>query len=53
MGYCRTCPDCGSNLDPNEKCDCQNKNEKEAKGYVDTERDLQAEKNLPNEEKAS
>ena len=33
MGYCRKCPDCGSNLDPNEKCDCQNKDAKEAKDY--------------------
>lgn len=23
MSYFRTCPACGSNLDPNERCDCQ------------------------------
>lgn len=23
MGYYRTCPDCGANLDPGERCDCQ------------------------------
>ena len=23
MPYFRTCPHCGSNLDPGEKCDCQ------------------------------
>ncbi len=22
MGYYRECPDCGSNLDPGEKCEC-------------------------------
>ena len=25
MAYFRTCPHCGSNLDPGEICDCQNK----------------------------
>ena len=29
MAYYRVCPDCGCNLDPNEKCDC--KREKEQK----------------------
>ena len=52
MGYCRTCPDCGSNLDPNEKCDCQNKDVKEKKEY-DTKRDLQAKEIVSDEEKAS
>lgn len=51
MGYCRKCPDCGSNLDPNEKCDCQNKNEKEANRY-DTKGNLQA-KGAATDEKAS
>jgi hypothetical protein len=23
MSYYKTCPACGSNLDPGEKCDCQ------------------------------
>lgn len=23
MAYYRVCPNCGSNLDPGEKCDCQ------------------------------
>lgn len=26
MSYYRTCPHCGANLDPGEKCDCQQKN---------------------------
>lgn len=25
MPYYRTCPDCGSSLDPGERCDCQDK----------------------------
>ena len=25
MAYYNICPDCGSNLDPGEKCDCQQK----------------------------
>lgn len=24
MAYYNTCPNCGSNLDPGEKCDCEN-----------------------------
>lgn len=24
MAYYYTCPNCGANLDPNEKCDCEN-----------------------------
>ena len=27
MSYYRTCPHCGSNLDPSEICDCQAKKE--------------------------
>ena len=27
MPYYRTCPDCGSSLDPGEICDCQDKEE--------------------------
>lgn len=23
MSYYKTCPDCGANLDPGERCDCQ------------------------------
>lgn len=26
MAYYYTCPLCGANLDPNEKCDCENEN---------------------------
>jgi len=44
VGFFRTCPDCGSNLDPNEKCDCQNKNEKEATCYDEAEKNRVAEK---------
>lgn len=25
MPYYNSCPDCGANLDPGEKCDCQEK----------------------------
>lgn len=27
MSYYTTCPDCGANLDPGERCDCQNEQE--------------------------
>lgn len=27
MSYYRTCPDCGANLDPGERCDCHDDNE--------------------------
>ena len=27
MSYYRTCPDCGANLDPDERCDCWKENE--------------------------
>ena len=27
MSYYRICPDCGSSLDPGERCDCQDKEE--------------------------
>lgn len=27
MKYFRTCPRCGSHLDPGEKCDCQKRRE--------------------------
>lgn len=26
MYYYHTCPECGANLDPGEKCDCQKNN---------------------------
>lgn len=29
MTYYYVCPDCGSNLDPGEKCDCARKEKKE------------------------
>lgn len=29
MAYYNTCPNCGSNLDPSEKCDCENEKAKE------------------------
>lgn len=31
MAYYNTCPKCGSNLDPGEKCDCEREREKEQK----------------------
>lgn len=43
MGYFRKCSDCGCNLDPNETCDCQNK-EKEAKDYDEATKDSNNEK---------
>lgn len=27
MAYYTTCPHCGANLDPGERCDCQDKKE--------------------------
>lgn len=35
MGYYRTCPQCGSHLDPGESCDCQK--EKTAPSAANTE----------------
>ena len=29
MAYYWTCPNCGANLDPGEKCDCNNETTKE------------------------
>ncbi len=29
MAYYTTCPHCGANLDPGEKCECQNNKEDE------------------------
>lgn len=26
MAYYWTCPECGANLDPGEKCECENNN---------------------------
>ncbi len=40
MAYYYTCPYCGSNLDPGETCDCQERNhmeEKERKKTVEAE----------------
>ncbi len=35
--YFNTCPKCGSNLDPGERCDCEkSKREKEDKLYADS-----------------
>lgn len=31
MSYFRTCPCCGSNLDPGEKCDCRKEEIREPK----------------------
>lgn len=28
MSFFYTCPDCGANLDPGEKCDCQDNDDK-------------------------
>lgn len=35
MSYYRTCPHCGANLDPGERCDCRG-NEKTARGAENT-----------------
>lgn len=29
MAYYNTCPNCGSNLDPGEKCDCEDEKARE------------------------
>ena len=29
MAYYNTCPNCGSNLDPGERCECENEKAKE------------------------
>lgn len=44
MSYYHTCPYCGANLDPGERCDCRDE-EKELPGATNTEQ-LQAEKTL-------
>lgn len=44
MGYYRTCPQCGSHLDPGEACDCQK--EKTAPSAANTESG-KVEKGLP------
>lgn len=31
MAYYHVCPDCGGNLDPGEKCDCQKEKERKQK----------------------
>ena len=35
MSYYRTCPNCGSHLDPGEVCDCRDK-ERAAQGAANT-----------------
>lgn len=42
--YYRTCPNCGANLDPGERCDCQDKKEA-APGATNTQ-DGKAEQGL-------
>ncbi len=36
MSYYRTCPNCGSHLDPGEVCDCRDK-ERAAQGAANTQ----------------
>ena len=33
MAYYNTCPNCGSNLDPGEKCDCTTERKKQEEFY--------------------
>lgn len=33
MAYYRVCPNCGGNLDPGEKCDCE-REETKRRGYL-------------------
>ncbi len=33
MAYYRVCPDCGCNLDPDEKCECKAEKEKQKVFY--------------------
>lgn len=51
MSYYRTCPHCGSNLDPGEVCDCRDK-EKTAPSAANTE-DGRVEKVLEGSDSAS
>lgn len=44
MGFYRTCPYCGSNLDPNEKCECQENERKEAEQYDEAKKNEADEK---------
>lgn len=36
MAYFETCPNCGCNLDPGEKCDCQEEDEQSKKSEKNT-----------------
>lgn len=38
MAYYRTCPLCGSNLDPGEKCDCESEKSKREQFYMESTR---------------
>lgn len=35
MSYYRTCPHCGANLDPGERCDCQAPSKSQTFGILD------------------
>lgn len=35
-----TCPDCGANLDPGEKCDCQNENNKPSETFKEVNKNV-------------
>ena len=37
MSYFKTCPECGANLDPEEKCDCQKKPVEKSKAGISEE----------------
>lgn len=43
--YYRTCPECGSNLDPRERCDCREERERERKKITQISRMLKVETN--------
>ncbi|MBK5898634.1 hypothetical protein [Catonella massiliensis] len=38
MPYFKICPGCGGNLDPGEKCNCQERHEKRGIKFTDTKK---------------
>ena len=49
MSYFRPCPDCGANLDPEEKCDCRKEVEENSDNkhlYLDEEEELEITENF-------
>lgn len=38
MAFYKTCPKCGSNLDPNEQCDCEQEEKRKKEFYAQSMR---------------